>query len=62
MGSPKAWPVSGRGRRMVAMRWGQCCYKLLYTISFLAAVYAVLAHFRAAAPIHASGALLFHSL
>ena len=58
MGSPKSWAASTRARRMAALRWGRVLYKLLYAMSFLAAVYAVLAHFRSAPPISAAGTLL----
>ncbi len=58
MGSPKAWPAA-RSRRAAGIRWGRCCYRLIYTMSLVAAVYAVTAHFRAI-PLHRSGGRLFH--
>lgn len=54
MGSPKSWSASSRVRRTTAMRWARFCYKVLYAVSFLAAMYAVLAHFRSAPPISSS--------
>lgn len=58
MGSPKAWHASGRARRVAAVRWARVLYRLLYAMSFFAAMYAVLAHFRSAPPIFAAGTFL----
>ncbi|KAG0576748.1 hypothetical protein M758_5G121400 [Ceratodon purpureus] len=55
MSSPKLHPSSRTGwKQTAAMDWGRFCYRLLYAMSFLAAIYAVLAHFRSAPPVSGS--------
>jgi hypothetical protein len=55
MGSPKLWAGSKGVRRTAAMNWGRFCYRLLYVMSFLAAMYAVRAHFHSASSASSSG-------
>ena len=55
MGSPKLWTGASRGRRVIAMDWGRFCYRLLYAMSFLAAMYAVFAHFRSSSSVSSAG-------